>query len=220
MENLHSNTENICGVKACVNELNVSTKYIDHIDMIESGGQLLGSTYNLRCWPKSSSVTIPFAMKRLRAFESVGVCKHYPNNQQVRVSNEATSEVGSESGSGASADDGNSLVDVLLGEYQCKIGGFRDDVNDGIWDQDPVSETVYDDTVETMDLLARYRYSKKKISCGFHVYKLVNGGVPYHKTGIVKRISVARRVEPFNDKERFLKTISLVLDMDRYIHAI
>jgi hypothetical protein len=82
--------------------------------------------------PKSSNVIVPFSVKRLHAFESVGVCMIYPNNEQACTSNKATSEVGSESGIDVNLDGGSSLVDVLLGEYQCKIGGFRDDVNAGV----------------------------------------------------------------------------------------
>jgi hypothetical protein len=144
-----------------------------------------------------------------------------PEKNKSQTECEATSEIGSVVSSSDNEEDDPITVEEQFDKHNAEIGSFRGDVNDGVWNQDEINRAVVDETVDAMYFSARNRYKQCRISPGFHIYKLVNkGGIPYHKTGAVKRFSVVRSVAPYLEMEELLNAIKITQFCVRHISII
>jgi hypothetical protein len=179
---------------------------IDKDVAISSGLETTKDPHTLRCWPKGSVVRgFYYLIPTKEVYDSVIKDVTVPEETKSHTDYEVTSEIGSSVSSSDNEENNLVIVEAWLDNYKAEIGSFRNDVNDGVWNQDEISSVALGNAIEAMDISARYRYKQNKISPGFHIYKLVNkGGIPYHKTGAVKRFLVVRSVVPYLNKEELL----------------
>jgi hypothetical protein len=192
-------------------------------DAAESSGlETSGDPRRLRCWPGGSVIRgFYYIPPTKEVLDAVMKDLTVPEEIKSQTECEATSEIGSVVSSSDNEEDDPVIVEEQLDKHKAGIGSFRSDVNDGVWDQDEIKPAVLDETVDATYISARERYKQKRISAGFHIYKLVNkGGIPYHRTGAVKRFSVVRSVDPYLDKEKLLNAIKITQLCWRHINII